>query len=169
MAWSLVTMDFTLASSDSSHQIVPAFPFRIPCLLLSVQSWPECKRKVSVFKWYHWAICQLMAFSLPTLKELSGRWSSHNTKSNYDNRQLLCFLFFHLYQVRTGMLKKKPTNSLRCSVHLGGLYESFLEEFYLVSFFILKEQSYPIIIFINRSNFIEFRDIDQSLKVFLGW
>ena len=33
-------------------------------------------------QWYHWAICQLMAFSLLTLKELSGRWSSHNTKSN---------------------------------------------------------------------------------------
>lgn len=52
-----------------------------PRLLLSVQSWTECKRKVSVFKWYHWAVCQLMAFSLPTLKELSGRWSPHNTKA----------------------------------------------------------------------------------------
>lgn len=107
MAWSLVTMDFTLVSSDSSCQIVPAFPFRIPCLLLSVQSWTECKTKVSVLSdttgqyvnWWHF-LCLHWKSSVG-----DGVHIIPKAIKITDNYCVSCF--FHLYQVRTGMLKKK--------------------------------------------------------------
>lgn len=53
---------------------------RIPVSCWVCRVGQNARGRCEVFKWYHWAVCQLMAFSLPTLKELSGRWSPHNKR-----------------------------------------------------------------------------------------
>lgn len=128
VAWSLVAMHFTLVSSDSIRQVVPAFPFRIPCLLWSVQSWTECKRKMSVF--------QLM----PLGKMLTdGTFTAHTEIAPGVERVNItlkaikitdnCFLSYFLTWIKWdrigGMLKTFYNSSLPCSLHPGRLRESF--------------------------------------------